>query len=42
MSYHPVDLANTKARAVLGKIISDRYKSLALQHMVSVALIPAD
>lgn len=39
MRCHPMDLENTKARAVLGKITSDKYKSLALQHMVSVAVI---
>ncbi len=38
MRCHPMDSANTKARAVLQKITSDRHKSLALQHMLSVAL----
>lgn len=37
---HLMDSANTKATAVLGKITSDRYKSLVLHHMVSVASIP--
>ena len=40
MRCHPTDLENTKTRAVLGKITSDRYKSLAVLHMVSVAVIP--
>lgn len=38
---HPMDSAKTKTRAVLEKIASDRYKSLALEHMVSMAHIPA-
>lgn len=37
---HLRDSANTKARAVLEKITHDRYKSLALHQMVSVALVP--